>query len=81
MKNLGFAMLICCVLTLDLLGSGPKRADGLAMTASTTMGRVHVELRKAANGPLRVKVEYGNVRGGEYADAISLTLGSTSEEV
>ena len=77
-------MLLCCVLAINLFGAQQPKApehDGMTLRASTTMGRLHVELRKDANGPLHVKLGYGDASGGEYADAISLTLGSAREEV
>jgi hypothetical protein len=82
MKNLAIALMVCLVLALDLFAAQEQQVvehSALAMRASTTVGRLHVELRKAANGTLHVKLGYGEKKGGEYADAVSLTLGSSSE--
>jgi hypothetical protein len=82
MKNLGIAVLLCLVLALDIFAAQPSRFaehSALALRATTTVGRLHVDLRKAANGPLHLKLGYGDTHGGEYADAISLTLGSSNE--
>ncbi len=84
MKNLGLAALVCCVLGMELLGVGkPKDTEqgGLALHATTTVGKLHVDLRKAANGPFHVSLGYGAGHGSERAETVSLTLGSSTEEV
>jgi len=84
MRSVGFAVLICCVLAIDFVGAQrPKVFDGssLALSASTSLGRLHVDLRKAVNGPLHVRVGYGDGSGRYCADAISLSLSSSTEEV
>ena len=84
MKNAGIvSLLVCCAVVLELSGAAMKAPGhtSLALKASTTVGKVHLELRKATYGPVRVSVGYSDGHGTEFADAVSLTLGSSSEVV
>ena len=78
MKNFGVAAVLCGVVALGMIGPAATEHNGLAVVASTTVGRLHVDLRKAAGGPLGMRLQYGERRCGERA-AISVTLGSFSE--
>ena len=84
MKTREVAVVVCCTLLLEIFAvqwHKPSDLSGTALHAETTLGRLHVDVRKTSNGPLSLKLGYANATTHSREEIVSLTLHSSSEEV